>query len=70
MFSFWLKRGVDGFRINAVSYLYEDKDLRNEPAGGNGSYTSGLPENTALVYMFRSYIDDWVKMNNATSKYT
>ncbi|XP_026670847.1 maltase 1-like [Ceratina calcarata] len=68
VFKFWLKRDVDGFRIGGVSYLYEDEDLRDEPAGANGSYTSGLPESTALVYKFRSYIDDWVAANNATSK--
>lgn len=68
MFDFWLKRGVDGFRINAVSYLYEDEDLRDEPVAGNGTYTSGLPENTALLYKFRMFIDDWVDTNNASSK--
>lgn len=69
MFNFWLKRKVDGFRIGAVSYLYEDKDLKDEPVVGNGTYTSGLPESTDLVYKFRSYIDNWVKENNAPSKY-
>lgn len=49
-----------------MSYFYEDIDLKDE-FKGNG--TTGLPENTALVYKFRSYIDDWVKKNNATSKY-
>ncbi|CAL7951109.1 unnamed protein product [Xylocopa violacea] len=68
VFNFWLKRDVDGFRINAVSYLYEDENLRDEPTGGNGTHTSGQPENTALVYMFRSYIDNWVATNKATSK--
>ncbi|XP_046144817.1 probable maltase isoform X2 [Osmia bicornis bicornis] len=68
VFDFWLKRGVDGFRINAVSYFFEDQELRNEPNIGNGSYTTGLPENTALIYRFRSYINDWVETNNASSK--
>ncbi|XP_076637595.1 maltase A3 [Colletes latitarsis] len=68
VFNFWLKRGVDGFRINGVSYFFEDKVLRDEPIGKSGSYTSGLPENTNLLYTFRSYIDNWVETNNATSK--
>ncbi|XP_050589490.1 maltase A3-like isoform X2 [Bombus affinis] len=68
VFNFWLKRKVDGFRIGAVSYLYEDKDLKDEPVVGNGTYTSGLPESIDLVYKFRSYIDNWVKENNAPSK--
>lgn len=28
---FWLKRGVDGFRIDALFFLFEDKKLRNDP---------------------------------------
>lgn len=68
VFDFWLRRGVDGFRIDAVSYLFEDKDLRDEPIVGGGTFTSGLPENADLLYTFRSHIDNWVETNNATSK--
>ncbi len=28
---FWLKRGADGFRLDAVNYLYEDPSLRDNP---------------------------------------
>jgi alpha-glucosidase len=28
---FWLKRGADGFRLDAVNFLYEDPDLRDNP---------------------------------------
>ncbi|HEX7312477.1 MAG TPA: alpha-glucosidase [Pyrinomonadaceae bacterium] len=28
---FWLKRGADGFRLDAVNYLYEDTQLRDNP---------------------------------------
>ena len=28
---FWLERGVDGFRLDAVSALYEDPELRDNP---------------------------------------
>jgi alpha-glucosidase len=28
---FWLKRGADGFRLDAVNYLYEDPELRDNP---------------------------------------
>ena len=27
---FWLERGVDGFRVNSVAFLYENQDLTNE----------------------------------------
>lgn len=29
--SFWLKRGVDGFRLDTVNYYFHDKLLRNNP---------------------------------------
>ncbi|XP_072763315.1 alpha-glucosidase [Anoplolepis gracilipes] len=66
IFDFWLKRDVDGFRINAVPYFFEDKALRNELK--RGTYTFGLSESTALLYVFRKYIDDWVSTHNKTSK--
>jgi len=28
---FWLRRGADGFRLDAVNYLYEDPGLRDNP---------------------------------------
>jgi alpha-glucosidase len=28
---FWLKRGADGFRLDAVNYLFEDPQLRDNP---------------------------------------
>jgi alpha-glucosidase len=28
---FWLKRGADGFRLDAVNFLYEDPQLRDNP---------------------------------------
>lgn len=28
---YWLKRGVDGFRLDAINFCYHDKKLRNNP---------------------------------------
>lgn len=28
---FWLDKGASGFRVDAVSHLVEDEDLRDEP---------------------------------------
>jgi alpha-glucosidase len=29
--TFWLNKGADGFRVDAVSHLFEDSAMRNEP---------------------------------------
>jgi alpha-glucosidase len=29
--TFWLGKGVDGFRVAAVSHLFEDSAMRDEP---------------------------------------
>jgi alpha-glucosidase len=51
---FWLDRGVAGFRLDAITTLFEDTQLRNEPQkpGVNAQgdpivsrvYTDNLPE--------------------------
>ncbi|XP_043493925.1 maltase A3-like [Polistes fuscatus] len=68
IFKFWLGKGVDGFHIDSVPYFFEDKELRNEPSVGSGNYTFGLKESTELLYVFRAYINNWVEVNNASSK--
>lgn len=34
VFRFWLDQGVDGFRLDAINYLYADQELRNNPLEG------------------------------------
>ncbi len=46
--SFWLDRGIDGFRLDAVPYLYERP-------GTNGE---NLPETHEFLRMVRRYVDD------------
>ena len=51
---FWLDRGVAGFRLDAITTLFEDPSLKDEPLTGkldasgfpesNHTLTSGLPE--------------------------
>jgi alpha-glucosidase len=50
---FWMERGAAGFRLDAISYLFEDPRLRDEPVAAdrkgwgpilNGEYTNNLPE--------------------------
>lgn len=64
---FWLDRGVAGFRLDAITTLFEDAQLRNEPqqSGVNAqgdpivdrSYTDNLPEVHGAIRRMRTMID-------------
>uniref|UniRef100_A0A1Q3FRQ2 alpha-glucosidase n=1 Tax=Culex tarsalis TaxID=7177 RepID=A0A1Q3FRQ2_CULTA len=70
---FWLGKGVDGFRIDAVPWLFEDEQLRDEPPSGsspddplrpeylNHIYTLDLPETVDMVYQWREVLDTYQK---------
>ncbi len=34
VFTFWLETGIDGYRLDAINYLYADRELRNNPKEG------------------------------------
>ena len=46
--SFWLDKGVDGFRLDAIAYLYERDGLGGE----------SLPETVEFVERIRAFIDE------------
>jgi alpha-glucosidase len=64
---FWLDRGVAGFRLDAVSRLFEDPNLHNDPilAGKNAygdpnivhKYTDNLPEVHEVLREMRQVVD-------------
>ncbi|KAJ9585850.1 hypothetical protein L9F63_020492 [Diploptera punctata] len=66
---FWLDKGVDGFRVDAVPYLFEDQELRDEPLSGDSSalpteanylnhiYTQNLPGTYDMVQQWREVVD-------------
>ena len=64
---FWLKRGVAGFRIDAVSRLFEDPNLHDDPIlpGKNAygdpniahKYTDNLPEVHEVLREMRKIVD-------------
>ncbi|NTU78022.1 MAG: DUF3459 domain-containing protein [Chloroflexales bacterium] len=68
---FWLDRGVDGFRIDALRQLVEDDQLRDNPANpsyqpGDNPYhavepvhTTDQPETHALVRRMREVADTY-----------
>jgi alpha-glucosidase len=66
---FWFKRGVAGFRIDAVSRLFEDPDLHDDPIvpGRNAygdpnilhKYTDNLPEVHEVLREMRRVADEF-----------
>lgn len=47
---FWLRRGVDGFRVDAVTNLVEDELLRDDPP--NPNYRQGMPPDACIRRVF------------------
>ncbi len=66
---FWLDRGVAGFRLDSVTSLYKDPQLRNAPllrgrtsqgdAAVSDARTNNLPEVHALLRRMRSMVDHY-----------
>jgi alpha-glucosidase len=68
---FWLKRGVDGFRVDAIDSLFEDPQLRDNPLTGrlrkgskteqeqNWLYNERLPENHQIFKALRAVSDEF-----------
>ncbi|MDF2765569.1 MAG: alpha amylase catalytic region [Rhodospirillales bacterium] len=44
---FWLRRGVDGFRVDVIWYLIKDDQLRDNPP--NPAYSEGEPPHHAVL---------------------
>lgn len=53
---FWLKRGVDGFRLDAINFCYHDAQLRDNPAKAKELRTSiGFDEKNPYAYQYHYY---------------
>src|SRR5271170_7318608 len=63
---FWLDRGVAGYRLDAIPSLFEDSQLRDEPATGGTNaqgdpnlkniYTDNLPEVHGVIRRMRAMV--------------
>ncbi|EDO37034.1 predicted protein [Nematostella vectensis] len=53
---FWLDKGVDGFRVDAVPHLLEDEEFRDEPV--LASYDTSHPQYKDLDHQFTCNLDD------------
>ncbi|KAF0752121.1 maltase A3-like isoform X1, partial [Aphis craccivora] len=69
---FWLDKGVDEFRIDAVPHLFERLDLLDVPVLSNETrldkvgYSEGLDECFSEVYDWRSLLDEYKKKDGQT----
>lgn len=60
---FWLHKGVDGFRVDAVSQLFEDPDFVKDP-----SIFNNLPETYELVETWRHVVDNFTITNGGDER--
>ncbi|XP_050544245.1 neutral and basic amino acid transport protein rBAT-like [Daktulosphaira vitifoliae] len=63
LFKFWLDNGVDGFYLDKVQYLFEDKEFKNDTRipvesilTNNNAFTSYLPESYDLLSKWGKFI--------------
>ncbi|KAJ8874366.1 hypothetical protein PR048_025214 [Dryococelus australis] len=75
---YWLDKGINGFRMDAVLYLFEDKLLRDEPLSGDTSaeptdenyldhiYTQNQPESFDMIQQWREVLDEYKRKDGAT----
>ncbi|XP_025831773.1 maltase 1-like isoform X2 [Agrilus planipennis] len=79
--TFWLDKGVDGFRIDAVNYLFEISDFRDEPLSDNYEnyepydnrylkhiYVMDQPESPGMIYQWRKHVDNYKTQNGGDTR--
>ena len=53
---FWLKRGVDGFRLDAINFCYHDAELRDNPAKPvDARQGRGFSEDNPYAFQYHYY---------------
>uniref|UniRef100_A0A1S4GZS2 alpha-glucosidase n=1 Tax=Anopheles gambiae TaxID=7165 RepID=A0A1S4GZS2_ANOGA len=76
---FWLRKGVAGFRIDAVNHLFEADGFPDEPETGTDRdplsygfthhiYTKDLLEDYDMVYQWRALLDDWSREHGGDAR--
>lgn len=77
---FWLDLGVDGYRVDAVPYLFENTQFLDEPRKPeylaskekntydqyDHPYTADLPETYDMIKQFRDVVDEFKKKDGKT----
>lgn len=79
--TFWMDRGVEGFRVDAILHLFEDEQLRDEPRSNipnvpedeylylNHTYTRDLNETYVIAREWRDLLDDYANKYKTDSKF-
>uniref|UniRef100_V5I8D9 alpha-glucosidase n=1 Tax=Anoplophora glabripennis TaxID=217634 RepID=V5I8D9_ANOGL len=76
---YWLDFGVDGFRVDAVPYLFEDPEFKDEPLIDGCTdvtnkncldhiYTKDLPPTYDMIYEFREVLDNFTETNKVDTR--
>ncbi|XP_018793242.1 PREDICTED: maltase 2-like isoform X2 [Bactrocera latifrons] len=76
---FWLDKGINGFRVDAVNHLFEDVKLRDEPLSGKTDdmnsyeytkhiYTKDMPEVLDMLQHWRKLMDDYTAKNGGPAR--
>jgi alpha-glucosidase len=47
---FWMRKGVDGFRVDVIWHLIKDEEFRDNP--GNPGFTAGRPPHEAVLPLY------------------
>ncbi|XP_033222513.1 maltase 1-like [Belonocnema kinseyi] len=78
--TFWMDRGVDGFRVDVILDLFEDEQLHDEPKSNtsnvpedeylylNHIYTKDQEEIYGVAQGWRALLDDHAKKHNEDTK--
>nr|XP_046471321.1 alpha-glucosidase-like isoform X1 [Neodiprion pinetum]XP_046471323.1 alpha-glucosidase-like isoform X1 [Neodiprion pinetum] len=76
---FWLDRGVDGFRVDAIPHLFEDSTFPDEPLTGDTDdptdygyvehdYTKHLQETYDMVQQWREVLDNYTENSDGVPR--
>ena len=55
---FWLRRGVDGFRLDAINFCTHDRELRNNPPQRDGARLFLAAEGIVMPYGLQAHVYD------------
>ena len=64
--TFWMNRGVDGFRIDAINHLFEDPNFRDEPKAN----VPGVPDDDydSLLHIYTKNLNETYEVLKALEK--